>query len=340
MFEQNEYIGVISPFDLMSTSLKKEAIFFDKIAIPNVLNNFFLRDTMLDCPIRSIEYLIDSGIIIDPVHAYIGEKKYLKKIGKDLHNRRLELISERERALKNELRIPREVYPMSDLNSLIENLPKNIISNIKRIGAQLSHQYGVPISKFISSIHQFNDQLDYDRRGIAIDLSRRHNLNAHPVYAEKNVLNDDFKAGKDHVINLVIEQLPEPDCEKIAWEKIIDFRSDPVTQKLRTYLRKWISDTAKSNLALNEIVESMEYYCAKYEEHINFHKMKTKNGSLETLLMIPAEMLEGVIRLKPTQTVKALFAFKKANIELLEQEKNAPGRDLAYILKCKDEFKE
>lgn len=340
MIEKNEYVGVVSPFDLISTSLKKEALFFDKIAIPNVLNNFFLRDSMLNCPIRSIEYLIESGIIIDPVHDYIGEKNYLKKTGKELHENRLNVIAERELALKDELLAPLETYPVSDLNSLIENLPKNLVSYFKRIGMQLTHQYGVPLSKFVSSIQQFKEQLDYDRRGIAIDLNVNHNINAYPVYNKEIALSDDFQMGKDQVINLVIEQLPEPDYEQISWEKIIDFRNEPETKKLRTYLRKWISDSAKNCFTHNEIVENIEYYCAKYEEHISLHKMKIKHGVIETLLMIPAEMLEGIVRLKPTQTVKALFAFKKANIQLLEKEKDAPGRDLAYILKCKAEFKE
>jgi hypothetical protein len=47
---------------------------------------------MLSCPIRSIEYLIDSGIIIDPVKKYIGENgenNYIKKIGKDIYQDRL-----------------------------------------------------------------------------------------------------------------------------------------------------------------------------------------------------------------------------------------------------------
>jgi hypothetical protein len=41
MIKTNEYVGVISPFDLIKTSLKKEAIFFDKIAIPNITSDFF-----------------------------------------------------------------------------------------------------------------------------------------------------------------------------------------------------------------------------------------------------------------------------------------------------------
>ena len=88
----------------------------------------------------------------------------------------------------------------------------------------------------------------------------------------------------------------------------------------------------------NDILEEMLYYCTKYEEHIRLYKMKLKHGVLETLLMIPAEMVEGVIRLKPTKIVKALFTFKRQKVELLEQEKKAPGRDLAYLFKSKDEF--
>ena len=66
--------------------------------------------------------------------------------------------------------------------------------------------------------------------------------------------------------------------------------------------------------------------------------MKLKHGVFETLLMIPAEIIEGVIRLKPTKTVKELYTFKRQKVELFEQEKKAPGRDLAYLFKARDEF--
>ena len=66
--------------------------------------------------------------------------------------------------------------------------------------------------------------------------------------------------------------------------------------------------------------------------------MKTSYGTLEALLMIPAEMIEGMVQLKPTQTVKALFLFKKQRLQILEAEMNAFGRDLAYLVKVKEEF--
>ena len=140
------------------------------------------------------------------------------------------------------------------------------------------------------------------------------------------------------IIKLVMEQLPEPDYESIAWERIIDFRNDPETKKLLNFIRHWITDRFKKESSSKDILEKMPYYCAKYEEHINLHKMKLKHGVFETLLMIPAEIIEGVIRLKPTKTVKELYTFKRQKVELFEQEKKAPGRDLAYLFKARDEF--
>jgi hypothetical protein len=333
-----EYIGVISPFDLLRTSLKREAIFFDKIAIPNVLSEFTLKDSLLECPIRSIEYLIDVGIIIDPVRDYIGETHYLKSIGQELYEERLKAIDTKEKSLAKELEFPIQTYSAENITALFENLPKAIISTFERVGKQLQNKFGIPFQKVGASIVRFKNQLDYDRRGIAIDMQYRFSLNAFPLYSGETALNDDFISGKDDIVKLVIEQLPEPDYENVAWEKIIDFRSDPETKRLLNYLRHWITDHSKIEASCQELLEEILYYCAKYEEHIQLHKMKSRKGSLETLLMIPAEMIEGVIQLKPTKTVKALFTFTRQKVELLDQEKNAPGRDLAYLFKARDEF--
>lgn len=333
-----EYIGVISSFDLLSTSLKREAIFFDKIAIPNVLSEFTLKNSLLACPIRSIEYLIDAGIIIDPVKEYIGETHYLKSIGQDLYKKRLEVIYTKEKALAKELELQIQTYSAENLTAFIENLPNAILNEFERIGKKIQYKFGIPFQKFGASIVCFKNQLDYDRRGIAIDMQNRFSLNAFPLYSDETALNDDFVSGKDEIVKLVIEQLPEPDYENVAWEKILEFRSDPETKRLLNYLRHWISDHSKKEASWQELLEEILYYCSKYEEHIQLHKMKSKSCVLETLLMIPAEMIEGVIRLKPTNIVKTLFTFKRQKVELLEQEKIAPGRDLAYLIKARDEF--
>lgn len=338
MIKTNEYVGVMSPFDLMKTSLKKEAIFFDKIAIPNITNDFFLKDLLLACPIRSIEYLIDSGIIIDPVKKYIGENNYIKKIGKDIHQDRLIEIENIKNRLAKELSIPLQTYPVSNLEQLFKNLPKNLSLIAGRFIDAVKFQYGVPISKISSFLALYSNQLEYDRRGIAIDLRCNNGVNAFPLYPENIALNGDFPVGKDEIVNLIFEQLPEPDYDTVGWEQIIDYRSDPETKKFLIFIRNWATNVSKGTLTSGEIIEQMQYSCAKYEEHINLHKIKLNYGSLETLMMIPAEMIEGVLRLKPTKIVKAIFKFKRQKVQLLEKEINAPGRDLAYVLKSKEYF--
>jgi len=212
MIKTNEYVGVISPFDLIKTSLKKEAIFFDKIAIPNITSDFFLNDAI---PIRSIEYLIDSGIIIDPVKKYIGENNYIKKIGKDIYQDRLKEIENTKNRLSKELSIPLQTYPVSNLEQLFEKIPQNLSLIAGRFIDAIKYQYGVPISKVGSFLALYSNKFEYDRRGIAIDLHCNHGVNAFPIYAKNISLNGDFPAGKDEIVNLILKQLPEPDYDTV-----------------------------------------------------------------------------------------------------------------------------
>ena len=56
--------------------------------------------------------------------------------------------------------------------------------------------------------------------------------------------------------------------------------------------------------------------------------------------MIPVEMLEGLLHLKPTQVIKALFTIKHRKVQLNQTELAAPGREIAYILKAREYFRE
>jgi hypothetical protein len=332
------YVGVLSPFDLLKTSLKREALLFDAIAIPNIQSDFLFKTKLTQCPIRSIEYLIDIGIVIDPVEKYLGKETYLKKIGKDLYDKRLEEIESRSRALSDELKQPIDLPSLPIGGSLLQFLSYPWGEALKRVMLNLEKKIGLPIEKFGVSVMLFKNQLDYDRRTLACDLRDKYAINAYPIYSDDLVLMDDFIEGNNDVIKVVLESIPEPDFETTPWEQIIDFKNDAHTKKLLSYFWQWTSQITKKRVTFHELSEELIYYCNKYEEHIKTQKMKVNYGILETLLMIPAEMLEGLVRLKPTQTVKALFSFKRQRLQLLEAELKAPGRDLAYLIKAKQEF--
>jgi len=149
---------------------------------------------------------------------------------------------------------------------------------------------------------------------------------------------DDFIDGKEDMVSVVIQFLPEPDFENTPWEQILDFKENEESKRLLGYLRNWTNKISNKQITFCEINEELEYHCQKYEEFIKTQKAKVNYGTFETLLMIPAQMLEGIIRLRPTETVKALFEFKYRRLKLNETEIEAPGRDLAYLIRARQEF--
>lgn len=338
MINTPSYVGVLSPYDLLRTSLKREALFFDTLAIPNIQSDFFFKNLLAQCPIRSIEYLINMGIVIDPVEKYLGKETYLKKIGRDVYEERLKEITLRSLALSEELKNPINLPPMPTGVSLQYFLSFPWGEAFKQFLLSLEKEIGIPLQQCALSIMIFKNQLDYDRRALAFDLREKHAINAYPLYSRDSILEDDFIKGDSEVIRFAVQSIPEPDLETTPWEKILDFRNNSDTQKLLLYFRHWLNEIKKKPITYHELSEELNYYCAKYEEHIKVQKLKVNYGTLETLLMISAEMLEGLVRLKPSQTVKALFTFKRQQLELREAEIKAPGRDLAYLIKVKDRF--
>lgn len=66
--------------------------------------------------------------------------------------------------------------------------------------------------------------------------------------------------------------------------------------------------------------------------------MKVNAGVLETVVTAGAEIIENLIRLKFGRLAQALFAIKHRRIALLEAERSAPGREVAYIAKIRREL--
>ena len=71
---------------------------------------------------------------------------------------------------------------------------------------------------------------------------------------------------------------------------------------------------------------------------MKIHKMKANTETLEVMVKAPLEIVENLIKLKFSKIPEPLFALKKRQINLMEAELNAPGREMAYIIKARDTF--
>jgi hypothetical protein len=138
------------------------------------------------------------------------------------------------------------------------------------------------------------------------------------------------------VLDIVLKALPLPD-ESVPWEKIRDFRDDADARANLLGLRQWMRKVAAANTPAMEIREELEYLRASFDSHLRFHRMKTRPGIVRTLVTLPTALGKAA-KLDFGGAVDALLIAKTREIALLEAERSAPGREVAYISKATEKF--
>lgn len=141
------------------------------------------------------------------------------------------------------------------------------------------------------------------------------------------------------VISIVLERLPEPD-EQTPWQDLIDFRREEKTRAQSLALRRWIRKMASGEFKQAEIIEELEYLYYEYEHYMQIQQMKINKGALETLVTVTAEIAEDLVKIKWGNLAKVPFVVKQRKIDLLEAERNAPGREIAYLATTRRRFAE
>jgi hypothetical protein len=66
--------------------------------------------------------------------------------------------------------------------------------------------------------------------------------------------------------------------------------------------------------------------------------MKYEPSTTEIILRTGADIIESLIKLRPSKAANALYSFRKRKLDLLEAELKAPGREVAFIHKARHEF--
>jgi len=136
---------------------------------------------------------------------------------------------------------------------------------------------------------------------------------------------------------IVLKSLPIPTGEN-SWDKLVDFRRDSDTKTKLSRLRQWMFKISRQDLKPNEIEQELEWAVRDYTEHMKVHELKVTTGTVETVVTATAEVLENVMKFNFSKAAKAMFALKKRKVQLMEAELNAPGRELAYVVKARKEL--
>jgi hypothetical protein len=108
-----------------------------------------------------------------------------------------------------------------------------------------------------------------------------------PDFARPHVLGSSL----EHVLNVVIEQFPRPDGS-VSLEQVLDFRRDPESHSRYLGLRRWMRKISKESLSAREIHDELEWLMREYRDHLKLHRLKTRHGRLEAVVVTAADILE------------------------------------------------
>lgn len=175
-------------------------------------------------------------------------------------------------------------------------------------------------------------------------IKLRHNgINAFPILESRREIRDAFPSGTASdtlpVLEVILRSMPIPD-DQTPWEDIIDFRNDRESMKRLRALRVWVRKFAKATPAtsLAEMKDEIEVLLDDYEEHMKLHRMKVNKGAAETLVTVGGKVAEDLVKLKWGELAKLPFILRERKISLLEAEANAPNRELAFVSIARSRF--
>ena len=199
------------------------------------------------------------------------------------------------------------------------------------------------VNELAEMYHDFfgnsKDRLSYNDsflefRVFALILSENYDVNI----CEENIINlDNPKTKKTETIKLLLKKLPFLNSD-IDLDHFKEFKRDPDSKLKLAALRNWMTDITYTQYTQNEIEDKMEFLLMQYQDHMHRAKLKYTLGSAEFWITAVPEIINDLAHFKLGSAAKALFGFAKKELMLLEEERKAPGKELAFVYKAQQEF--
>ncbi|GAA6766486.1 hypothetical protein AAFH68_24280 [Flavobacterium sp. CGRL1] len=189
------------------------------------------------------------------------------------------------------------------------------------------------IDNLYSTFNSYREICELKSRIFSVIQNEKENDLYIPIIREKfrpSLIFKDFTPS--NTISIVMKKFPILDKE-LPFEMFLDFKQNPDTKLKLSRLKNWISEIANTKVSGKEIEQKLEFLLIEYSNHLDFHKLKYSQGVMETIISTSLSVIENVLQLKLSDASKVLFDIKRKRIDLLESERNALGKEVAYIHK-------
>jgi hypothetical protein len=319
-------IGVKSWRDVNFTgaSLKLEALLFDQVIFPDI--DLFARLEFSKEQIRErfglLPWLEEKGLVsLSQPDANLMETDTIWPIAEEL-----------SRIICRSAQLPNvDSYNDIQIVEFTEKLLRSLDESNRQGLLRRLTPY-LPRYRFCTT-----QLAEFATRVTSAKLKKERDLDAYPIVPAISPPTVPEGTSKSHIVQIFLKTLPVPD-HTVSWEEILNYRSDADSLKKFRALKNWMNEVARSSLSPHEIEDKLDYLMHEYQQHLELHRLKTKVGVFETLVVTTAEAIENMVKFNWGSIAKTLFALKHRQIDLLECELNAPGREVAYIVKAQDTF--
>ena len=103
-------------------------------------------------------------------------------------------------------------------------------------------------------------------------------------------------------------------------------------------LRNWINKIIRQAGSISEAEEELKALLYQYQQALDIYEIKYSHGIIETLITAAAEWFEMFAKFQIGKMAKTLFNLRRKNVDLLEAEIRAPGREISYITRAQRTF--
>jgi hypothetical protein len=297
-----EYVAVVPDTGL--SSIKHQLLFFDKVAVVQSEDDWSFREQDPSLA-ADLDWLENKGLVFRVAEA-------LKKLIP------FEIVRQEQ---KDTLRI-----------TLTDFLPEDKIEEVRddtHLGSEKTPK------EILSGIDDLVCRWEAQR------LKDSAGVEAISISSPCSGISDLFglKTAQGDVVRVLLKNIPEPSSDA-SLEQILQFREDPENKDKMVAFRRWARTMVARQIPEREIVEELDWLTHEYTEYMRLHKMKVNKGMVEIFVTTGAEIAEGLIKMQWGKLAGLLFSLRHRKIDLLEAELKAPGREIAYVIQARKEFRE
>jgi hypothetical protein len=341
---EDDFVALDSLPAFFRGSVKQKALYFDRIAVPdfaqglNVLRKAPAEDKeRLEFFIADLEWLQSQGVVVDLDWSGLIAQ-LMSDVGKD-NARQLLFVKNEELARLNEV-VAIGATELAKLNKQLSlpNDPRELTAADFRTAVH-KLKAGEASGPDLARIERLSEEMNQIAlRALSKAMEREYGCDTVALSdgIPESTGSPPTSMIMGDVFEVVVSRMPEPD-DNSSWERILEFRRDPDSRRTLRALRRWTRRIATQLHSPKEVGEELDYLVDEYEHHMKVHEIKYRRGTLEALVVGTAEALEDLAKIKWGALTKRLFT-RNRKVDMLQAELNAPGREIAYVLKARKSF--